>query len=257
MKLSQEIVRNNLRACILGYPVDLVSMDEAVCFADKCIRNSTGGHVVTLNPEMIMQGMKNTQLSSALLSAELIIPDGIGVIRALGKLGINHIKQLPGIEFSEKLINICSDKDYKVAFIGASKDVVDEMLANLKVKYPSINVVFARDGYFNENDEPEIVQQLVELNPDVLFIALGVPKQELWISKYKNTLKSTLMVGVGGSFDVWANKVKRAPLIFRKLGLEWFYRLLCQPSRFSRMFPTLPLFFIKVALDNKNTRKEY
>ncbi|MDD3013002.1 MAG: WecB/TagA/CpsF family glycosyltransferase [Candidatus Gastranaerophilales bacterium] len=255
--MSQEIGSNNLRACILGYPVDLVNMDDAVCFADNYIKKSTGGHVVTLNPEMIMQGEKNTQLSTALKSADLIIPDGIGIIKALNKLEIKHIKQLPGIEFSEKLISTCAEKGYTIAFLGASKDTVDIMVKNLKEKYPSINIIFARDGYFDENAETDIIGQLADLKPDVLFIALGVPKQELWILKYKNTLNSTLMVGVGGSFDVWANKVKRAPFIFRKFGLEWFFRLISQPSRFSRMFPTLPLFFIKVALDNKNTRKEF
>lgn len=255
--MSQEITSNNLRACILGYPVDLVNMDDAVCFAENCIKNSTGGHVVTLNPEMIMQGEKNIQLSTALKNAELIIPDGIGIIRSLGKLGINHIKQLPGIEFSEKLISVCAEKCYKIAFLGASKDTVETMVQNLREKYPSINIVFIHDGYFNESNEAEIIQQLTDLKPNVLFAALGVPKQELWILKYKNILNSTLMIGVGGSFDVWANKVKRAPFIFRKFGLEWFFRLISQPSRFSRMFPTLPLFFIKVALDNKNTRKEF
>jgi len=255
--LNQEVGRNKLRACILGYPVDLVNMEDAVNFADNCLQNSAGGHVVTLNPEMIMQGLKNKQLNTALLNADLIVPDGIGIIKALKKLGINHIKQLPGIEFSENLIKICSEKGYSIAFLGASKDVIETMQRNMKEKYPSVNIIYARDGYFTESDEADIIQQLADLKPKVLFVALGVPKQELWILKYRDAFKSTLMVGVGGSFDVWANKVKRAPFIFRKLGLEWFYRLLCQPSRFSRMFPTLPLFFIKVALDNKNTRKEY
>jgi len=255
--LNQEIKCNNLRACILGYPVDLVSMDDAIYFADNCIKNLTGGHVVTLNPEMIMQGEKNNQLSTALKSAELIIPDGIGVIKALHKLGIKHIKQLPGIEFSEQLINICTKKDYRIAFLGASTDVIETMVKNLKERYPSINIIFVQDGYYNENDEAAIIEQLADLKPQVLFIAMGVPKQELWILKHKKTLDSTLMVGVGGSFDVWANKVKRAPFIFRKFGLEWLYRLISQPSRFNRMFPTLPLFFIKVILDKQNTRKEY
>ena len=123
-------------------------------------------------------------------------------------------------------------------------------------KYPGLNVIFVQDGFFNENDELKIIASLESIKPCIVFVALGVPKQEIWISKYKNRLNSSIMVGVGGSFDVWADKIQRAPLGFRKLGLEWFYRLITQPSRFNRMFPTLPLFFLKVMFDNKNTRKE-
>ena len=255
--MDQNTNLNNNRACILGFPVDLVNMDEAVVRAEQYINNSTGGHVVTLNPEMIMQGLKNTELKTALKCAELIIPDGIGIIKSLAKIGINHIKQLPGIEFSEKLISVCAQKNYSVAFIGASKEVLDLMISNIKSKYPELNILYSHDGFFDNNQESKLLQDLIETKPNVLFLALGVPKQELWILKHKRELLSTLMVGVGGSFDVWAGKIKRAPYLFRKFGLEWFYRLLSQPSRFSRMFPTLPLFFIKVALDNKNTRKEY
>lgn len=247
----------NKRACILGFPVDLTDMDCAIKYADECIKNSVGGHVVTLNPEMIMQGRKNTELKTALKCAELIIPDGIGVIKALRKLGINDVQQLPGIEFSEKLIEFCAQNRYSVAFIGASKDVLDLMMSNVKSKYNELNIVYSHDGFFDQSQEQEIINNLLQTKPNVVFLALGVPKQELWIYKNKSILNNSLMVGVGGSFDVWAGKVKRAPFVFRKFGLEWFYRLISQPSRFTRMFPTLPLFFIKVALDNKNTRKEY
>ena len=243
------------RAYILGYPVDLVDMDNSVNFAQSCIDSASGGHVVTLNPEMIMQGNKNPELGNILKNAELIVPDGIGIIIALKKLGITYIKQLPGIEFSQKLMEKCAENKYSVGLIGASKDTLECAISELIVKYPGINIIFAHDGYFNEENENSIVEELKSKNPQVLFVALGVPKQELWIKKYRQTLNSTLMVGVGGSFDVWAKKIKRAPVTFRKFGLEWLYRLITQPQRFKRMFPTLPLFFLKVALDFKNTRK--
>jgi len=140
--------------------------------------------------------------------------------------------------------------------LGASKEVIECMIQEFTSKHPSMNIVFVRDGYFNTEQELGIVEDLKSSGVQVLFVALGVPKQELWIKKYKEVLDTTVMVGVGGSFDVWAKKVKRAPLFFRKIGLEWFFRLISQPSRFSRMFPVLPLFFIKVMLDKKYTRKE-
>lgn len=244
------------RALILGYPVDLIGMEGALRFAEECISSVHGGHVITINPEMIMFALKNPEFSEILKNADLIIPDGIGVIISLKKIGITDVKQLPGIEFSHSLIQKCIENNYRIGFLGASKDVLDAMIQNFKTKYPSINIAFARDGYFKAEDESAILENIKNSRVQVLFVALGVPKQEIWINKYKDILNSTIMVGVGGSFDVWANKVKRAPYIFRKLGLEWFFRLISQPSRFSRMFPTLPLFFIKVFLDRENTRKE-
>jgi len=249
--LSAITEKNNARTFILGYPLDLVDMESALNIAENYIKSAQSAHIITLNPEMIMQSADNPELDKALKSAELLIPDGIGIILALKKLGINNLKQLPGIEFSYNLIKKCVENNYKIGFLGATKDVTDCMAQEFKTKYPSIDIAFVRDGYFNNEQEIEIIEDLKASGVQVLFVALGVPKQELWIKKYKEVLNSTLMVGVGGSFDVWAKKVKRAPVFFRKLGLEWFYRLICQPSRFRRMFPVLPLFFIKVILDNK------
>lgn len=245
------------RACILGYPVDIINMKDAVDFAENCIKSSNSAHVVTLNPEMIMQGIKNPELDKILKKAELIVPDGIGIIISLDYLGVKNIKQLPGIEFSYNLIQKCVEQGYKIGFLGASKEVIDKMTAKFKSKFPAINIVFVHDGYFTNEKESEIIEEIKSSQLQVLFVALGVPRQELWIDRHRDILGSVLMVGVGGSFDVWSNKVKRAPSRFRELGLEWFYRLITQPSRFSRMFPTLPLFFIKVLFDRKNTRKEY
>lgn len=247
----------NKRACILGYPVDLVNMENAIDFAEELIKSGSNAHVITINPEMIIQAQKNSELSETLKNAELIIPDGTGIIKALRRLKIKNISQIPGIEFSENLIKKCAENGYSVAFLGASKDTVETAAKEMKKKYPDLNVVFVHDGFFDEAEEAKLAETLKQVNPQVLFVALGVPKQEFWIARHKNELNSTVMIGVGGSFDVWAKKVKRAPVIFRKLSLEWFYRLITQPSRFNRMFPTLPLFMLKVMFDNVTTRKEY
>lgn len=225
-------------------------MDQALEYTMELIQNKNSAHVVTLNPEMIAQANAIAELNKAINEADIIVPDGVGII--LG-LKINGIKaaQVPGIEYSEQLISLCSQKGYTIGMIGASEEVVNTASAKLLAKYPELKIVYKRNGFFSETDEPKICEEIQTAAPDVLFVALGVPKQELWISKYKKILNHTIMVGVGGSFDVWANKVKRAPLAFRKLGLEWFFRLLSQPSRFKRMFPTLPLFLIKVILKGK------
>lgn len=244
------------RALILGYPVDLVTMEQAFNVVDIWKNNQTGGQIVTINPEMIMHGEKNPELSTILKTSDLIIPDGAGVVYVLKSLGIKNIPRLPGIELAEEIIKQGSKKGYKFAFFGAGPNVAQKASQNLMQKYNSADFVYIRDGFYTEESEKSIIDEIKKASPDVLFVALGVPKQEVLIRKYREELKSVVMIGVGGSFDVWSGQIKRAPLIYRKLGLEWLYRLQCQPSRFSRMFPTLPLFFVKVFLDKKNTRKE-
>ena len=244
------------RACVLGYPVDLVTKEEALNFTQNSMSAGEGLHIVTINPEIILAAEKNTELDAIIKKAKLIIPDSTGMELALKRLGFN-IKKLAGIEFSEALIERCVKNNFKVAFFGATQEVIESLQKELKTKYPEINIVFARNGYFSENDMPEITDKLQELNPHLLLVALGAPKQEYIINKYRETLPHTTMIGVGGSFDVWAKKVKRAPVIFRMFGLEWFHRLIKQPSRFSRMFPALPLFIIRTVILKQKSRKEY
>lgn len=255
--MREVCTENAVRASVLGYPVDLLNMDTALAKLENYIKEKKSCHVVTLNPEMIMQAGNNKELSDVLKNADIIVPDGIGIILTLRKLGITNIEQLPGIELAYNSIKISAEKGYSVGFLGASKEVVNSVAEEFKFLYPSLNILFVHDGYFNEGDEEEIIKELEASKPDILYVALGVPKQELWINKYKQRLNSTVMLGVGGSFDIWSHKIRRAPCIFRKFGLEWFYRLISQPSRFKRMFPTLPLFFVRVMLDSKYTRKEY
>lgn len=247
----------NKRACVLGYPVDLVTKEEALDFAENRIKSETGLHVVTINPEIILAAEKNPELEAIIKKSELIIPDSTGMELALKRQGFKSIKKLAGIEFSETLIKRCAENNYKVAFFGATQEVIERLQEEFRIKYPEINIVFARNGYFSENDMPEITDKLKELSPNLLLVALGAPRQEYIINRYREILPHTVMIGVGGSFDVWARKVNRAPVIFRMFGLEWLYRLIKQPSRFSRMFPALPLFILRAAILGQNSRKEY
>lgn len=244
------------RACVQDYPVDLLSMEEATNIIQKNIEKSKSTHVVTINPEMIKQAAENPSLDKVLKEAEIVIPDGIGVVIALKLLGIN-IKRLPGIELATNLLNLAQMEKYKVAFLGADKETIEKANQEILKKYPQLNIVYKRNGYFNKDEEKLIVADIEKVSPDLLFVGLGVPAQEMFISKYKKNLNRTIMIGIGGSFDVWANKIKRAPTAFRKFGLEWFYRLITQPSRFKRMFPTLPLFLLGVIFKRGKNRKEY
>ena len=241
------------RACLFGLPIDITTIDEArdyLLSADKPMQ------VVTINPEMISKAYKDDDLSSLLKSADMVVPDGVGVVMALKMTGVKT-SRIPGIELAYSLLKEAEKSGLKVAFVGADEDTVQKAKSELLKTMPNLNFVYVRNGYFDKDEENVIMQELEKLQPDLLFAGLGFPKQEIFLKNFKNISKKAIMIGVGGSFDVWAKKLKRAPKLFQKLNLEWFYRLLCQPSRFKRIFPAIPLFLLKVPLERKLHRKEY
>ncbi len=223
---------------ILGYNVDCFSFEQALEYAVL-----SSGQIVTINPEMIMNAQKDKHFSKVLSEAELVLADGVGVEIGLKLLGVN-CKRIPGVEFGQALLREYSQLDKSVAFIGAKSDIVNKAVENMKKMYPQLNVVYIHDGYFN--DAEQLYEQLEKVRPDLILVALGSPKQEFFIYNLKERLPNSLMIGLGGSFDVWAGAVKRAPVLFQKIGMEWFYRTVLEPKRLKRIFPTLPLFILKV-----------
>ena len=224
------------RVNLLGIDIDKYTFDEAIEYA-----KSKKGQVVTINPEMIDYAAKNAVFASIIKNAELVIPDGIGVQLGLKILGHN-IKRIPGIEFAKRLI--AELEGCPVALIGAKPNVIQKAVENLKNEYPNMNLVYVHDGYFEDTDK--ILDEVCAKEPELVLAALGSPKQEEFIYRLKKMLPDTLMIGVGGSFDVWSGEVERAPQIYQKLWLEWLYRTLKEPKRFKRIFPALPLFVLKV-----------
>lgn len=234
---------------ILGYDVDLFSFDEAVEFIIEKSKTASV-QTVTINPEMIDFAQKNKEFSEILKTADLVIPDGFGIQLALKIYGISQ-KRIPGIEFAKSLIEYCSKNSQPIALIGAKEEILQKTREKLMSEFPQLEIAYSRNGYFNDADERVIIDELRQKNPKLVLAALGVPKQEIFIRKYMQEFPNTIFIGVGGSFDVWSGEVKRAPLIFRKAGCEWLWRLIKTPSRFKRMFPTLPLFLFKVIINKK------
>ena len=229
-----------MRAKLLGYDIDTYSFEEAVDFA-----KNHSGQVVTINPEM----MSNPELTNIVNSSELVIPDGIGVEIGL-KLTGHNVKRIPGISFSYRIIEECSKDKKSIALIGAKPEVIEKTVINLKKDFQDLNIVYIQDGYFK--DEQKVLGELKEKQPRLILCALGSPKQELFIKKAKEYLPSSLFIGVGGSFDVWSGTVERAPEIWQKIGLEWLYRTIREPKRFKRIFPTLPLFILRVLKEKRS-----
>ena len=216
--------------------VDTFTFLEAINYAAK-------GQVVTINPEMIDYATKNKDFANILNEAELVIPDGIGVQLGLKILGHN-VRRIAGIEFAKKMIEKYSNENKSIALIGAKPHVIENAVANLKKEFPNINIIYYHDGYFKDNNE--ILSELQKLQPALVLSALGSPKQEEFNYIGKKLLPESLFIGVGGSFDVWSGEVERAPQIYQKLCIEWLYRTIKEPKRFKRIFPTLPLFVLKV-----------
>ena len=218
--------------------VDTFTIDEAIKYA-----NTISGQVITINPEMIENASQNPDFAEIINSAELVIPDGIGVEIGLKILGYN-VRRIAGIEFSHRMIEECAKNSQSVALVGAKPQIVEKAKENLEKEISGLYITYAHDGYFS-NDE-KIINELKIRQPRLVLCALGSPKQEEFIIKAKQVLPNALFVGVGGSFDVWSGVVERAPEIYQKLGLEWLYRTVKEPKRFKRIFPTLPLFVLKV-----------
>ena len=223
---------------ILGYGVDTFSFEDAI---DYIVNNH--GQIVTINPEMIESANKDNRFKTIINNAEMVVPDGIGIqlgLRILGK----QVKRIPGIDLGKALLIQANSLNKSVAFVGAKPEVVENAVKNIKSELPNLNIVYFHDGYFS--DSSDIIRELQEKQPDFVLVALGSPKQEFFISELKAVLPNAVMIGLGGSFDVWAGMVKRAPKIFQKFGMEWLYRTISQPERIKRIFPALPIFMLKV-----------
>ena len=223
---------------LLGLNVDSFTFEEAIEYA-----KTISGQVVTINPEMINNAVQNPEFAEIINNAELVIPDGIGVQIGLKILGYN-VRRIAGIEFSRRMVEECAKSEQSVALVGAKPEIVQKAKENLEHEIQGLYVTYAHDGYFRDDDE--ILNELKIRQPRLVHCALGSPKQEKFILKAKELLPDALFVGVGGSFDVWSGVVERAPEIYQKLGLEWLYRTVKEPKRFKRIFPTLPLFVLKV-----------
>ena len=222
--------------------IDTYSYDEAINKAKELIDGRCVSQVVTINPEMFEFANKDNVFANIIKEAEMVIPDGIGVKIAL-KINGKNVDRIPGIDFAKRLIQETSVNSIPIAIIGAKEDVITKAIENLNKEINGLNIVYYHNGYFN-NDQ-EIYNELAQKSPKLILVAMGSPKQEQFIYNAKKVLKPCLMIGIGGSLDVWSGYTKRAPKFFQILGLEWLYRTITQPSRFKRIFPTLPMFIIK------------
>ena len=230
---------------LMGIDIDNYTFEEGVNKALELIRSDKVSQIVTINPEMYKEAENNSEFRKIIDEAEMVVPDGIGIKLALLIKG-EKINRIAGIDFAKCLLTECAKNNIPVAIVGAKEDIITKAIENLKNEIKDLNIVYYHNGYFENSDT--IYNELKEKNPKLILAALGSPKQEFFIYNAKRILNPCLMIGIGGSLDVWSGTIKRAPKIYQKLGLEWLYRTITQPERFKRIFPTLPLFLWKVIL---------
>lgn len=247
--MSHLSATNRTRQKVLGYPVDIVDEPLALSIIEDAWERGKGMHVVTLNAEMIVTAQQNSDLDRIIRHAHLIVPDGAGVVWAVKMNGQQEVSRLPGIELAAGTLARAAQSGKRVALIGGKPAVMDALLETLPKRYPGINIVAQHHGYFTVDEQEQIIDQIAEKDPQLLLVALGVPKQEYVIDQISSLMPHTVKIGVGGSFDVWTGQVKRAPALMRKLNLEWLYRLCKEPWRFNRIMTALPNFFFQVLQD--------
>lgn len=223
----------------MGVSFDNFTMDEATEKALDLMKNKSSAYVVTPNPEIVMLCKDNSVLSEAVNSATMVLPDGIGIVKGAKILGTPLKQKIPGIDFAQELFSIMAKRGMTVFLLGAKPGVAELAEKNLMRRFNGLKIVGTNDGYFKE-DGP-IIDKINAVSPDLLLVCLGAPKQELWMKDNAELMNVGLMAGLGGSLDVFAGVVERAPERWQKLGLEWLYRLKEDPSRAKRM-SNLPKF---------------
>ncbi len=233
-----------MRVDVLGVAFDNVTLDEAVERAMALLEENGPHLAATPNPEIVQCAGRDPEYAQILADADLVIPDGIGIIHAAKILGRPLKGRVPGIDFASALMGRMAETGRRLFLLGAAPGVAEQAAANLQATHPGLVICGTHDGFFKE-DGP-VVQKIRDARADVVFVCLGFPKQEKWIAAHGGETGARLLIGLGGSLDVFAGKVERAPEQFQKLGLEWLYRLMKQPSRAGRM-AKLPLFLASAA----------
>jgi N-acetylglucosaminyldiphosphoundecaprenol N-acetyl-beta-D-mannosaminyltransferase len=227
---------------ILGVPFEAITFDEAVLKL-KGFLDEPGNHVCfTPNPEMVMAAQKDGEFMAVLNGADAVLPDGVGVVMASFFHGRKIRRRVGGCDVAQALFGAV-ERPVTVYFLGGEPGVCEAAKYNVEKKYKNISVTGFKDGYFDAEKEKIIIEEIRRVKPDVLLVGIGFPRQEKWIARHKDELPVRLSMGVGGTIDVLAGTVRRAPKIFRLLGAEWLYRLIRQPSRYRRM-ARLPVFLV-------------
>ena len=230
---------------IAGINIDNITMEQAVERVYDFITSGQNHSIYTPNAEIMMEGITSKELKEILNTSDMLVADGAGVVLASKILGTSVGEKVSGFDLAKNLLVASSKRPIMFFLFGGKPGIPERAHANIICDYPGAEIVGTRNGYFSQEDESEIINQINNSGAHVLFVCLGAPKQEQWIHRHKEQLKVKVCMGLGGTIDILAENVKLAPDFFRNNGLEWLYRLYKEPRRFKRML-RLPKFILYV-----------
>lgn len=236
---------------VLGVKIKITTMKSAVAEICEHVELNKQMMIVTANPEIVMMCKNDDYYKKIVNSADAVFADGVGIVWAGRHLGYNIPERIAGFDLTLELFQIANANKYKIFLFGAHDGIAEKAIEKIQQKHPDIEFVGCRHGFFKEGQVCEIIEEINAAKPDILLVALGAPKQEKFIFENKDKLDCKIFLGIGGAFDVLAGKSKRAPAVWQKCGLEWFYRLCMQPQRIGRML-SIPKFVFHVLLSKKN-----
>ena len=231
----------------MGVGVDAVSKTDALTKLLGFLGEDRLHTLFTPNPEFILEAQNDREFAEVLNKGDLVVPDGIGVVLASRLTDVKIKERVAGCDLIMALFNAIKDTDESVYLFGGKPGVAELAKENMQKKYPGLKIAGCSDGYFDVKKERLIIHEIQRLRPAVLLVGIGFPNQEKWIYRHRHRLPVRIAAGIGGSIDVMAGTAARAPAFMRKIGLEWFWRLLRQPSRIKRMYK-LPWFLIKAVI---------
>lgn len=218
-----------------------VSMDEAIRHILRFVKAGVPRHVVTADSSMVVMAQRDSHLRDIVNQADLVTPDSIGILWACRRRGIAMPERVSGVEIVARLAQISAQNGLRLYFLGAQPGVAEEAVQRLQERHPGVQIVGYHHGYFPAEAEPEVVEHIRSVHPDVLCVAMGIPKQEMWIQRNRHLLDVPVSIGVGGTLDVLSGRVRRAPLWMQRMGMEWLWRVGHNPRKISKVM-LLPRF---------------
>lgn len=248
---------------IFGVKIFNIDFQEAINIANRFLKEDRNHSIITPNTEIVMAAKDDEELRDIINGADLVIPDGIGLIYGSKMRSLPLKERVTGYDVSMELLKILNESGGSLYMLGGKPGVTDKAEEKIKKDYENIKIAGHHHGYFKgihrgmkgDPEELEIIEEINSLKPDIIFLGLGFPKQEMFINEYKDKLNSKIIIGNGGVMDILAGNMKRAPEIFIKLHLEWFYRLLKEPSRIKRQV-AIPKFIFEILKDKDSVKVE-
>lgn len=243
---------NSKRINICNTPVDALTMQETIAMIDQAIVEKRPIHHVVINAVKVANAARDPDLRESIVNCDIINADGMGIVWAARILNMHLPERVAGIDLMDELVKLSARKNYRIFFLGAKEEILKKMIGVYCNKYGEGILAGYHNGYFAKNEERLIAEEIANSHADILFVAMSSPKKEIFLNSYKDLIQTSFIMGVGGSFDVVAGFVKRAPKWMQEYGLEWFYRVLQEPKRMWKRYLFGNISFIMLILKEKS-----